>query len=242
MTCDSSSSVGLKDQSELRKITAPTSMASLAAAFGGDTDGATRFLLGYPQHGDPPKINEVQVCDFWGNRRLLFVDMVMAFNGNTVIGQRDLEVVMTRLGAQWELKAVSDLRQRGSMITDLSEALSDLVSNPKGSNPRAPTLRRPGDQARLPRFPNPPELEWNNSGLLTVGYLIESQYFNSPPGAKEGSWSQSVFKLVLQRPEQIITAREPLAVGKQAHRWRIWAINRDGSTAISEWRTINYTA
>jgi hypothetical protein len=33
----------------------------------------------------------------------------------------------------------------------------------------------------------------------------------------------------------------PFGVGKQPHRWRVWAVGKDGQIALSEWRTVNFT-
>ena len=33
----------------------------------------------------------------------------------------------------------------------------------------------------------------------------------------------------------------PFGQGMQPHRWRVWAIGKDGQMALSEWRTVNFT-
>lgn len=37
------------------------------------------------------------------------------------------------------------------------------------------------------------------------------------------------------------TIRAPFGVGRQPHRWRIWAVSARGDVARSEWRTLFYT-
>ena len=131
------------------------------------------------------------------------------------------------------------------IIGKLSKQLPTLANDTDGGHLQPPNLRDPPDQARLPRFrslssqdPELPVLEWDNSGLQTAAYLIESQSFESE---RPAAWSDSAFELVLQRAHGTIRVGAPFGVGMQPHRWRIWAIDKSGGTAISGWRTINYT-
>jgi TIR domain len=234
ITCDESSAGLVKDEALLREITGPTLMASFAGAFGGNTGMAISSLLGQDSAlRDSPKVNDIRICGVWGNRRLAFVNTAILFQGVTALGQRSSLVVLTRPGSSWELKLISrDVR----IISKLSEQLPKLANDTDGAHLQPPSLRDPPDQARLPRSPERPVLEWDNSGLQTTAYLIESQ-FESRPAA----WSGSAFELVLQRAARTIRVGAPFGVGMQPHRWRIWAIDKNGGTAISGWRTINYT-
>ena len=94
------------------------------------------------------------------------------------------------------------------------------------------------DHARIPRFPAG-EHQWDAvSGEHLSTYVVESQ-FSSP---ERTDWSLSRVALVLNRsPDPLVTEQIPFGVGKQPHRWRIWAISTTGELSISEWRLIHFT-
>ncbi len=72
--------------------------------------------------------------------------------------------------------------------------------------------------------------------------LVEWQY-----GQGTGKdWQGSGFLFVAANDEPhsdpaSITIRAPFGVGRQPHRWRIWAVSARGDVARSEWRTLFYT-
>jgi hypothetical protein len=234
VTCDTSSSGAVKEETLLREISGTVLMATFAGAFGGNSDNAISKLLGQdPAQRDSPKITDIRICDVWGNRRLAFVNTAILFQSTTVVGQRTSLVVLAKPDASWELKVISrDVR----IIGKLSARLPRLDSDSDGARLRPPSQRNPPDQARLPRFPKPPELEWDNAGPQAAAYLIESQF-----EARRSSWSGSAFEFVPQSSERIVRIDAPFGVGSQPHRWRVWAIDKGGRTEVSEWRAINYT-
>jgi len=236
ITCNGRSAGLVTDPALLSEITGPTLYAIFAGVFGGNTGMAISSLFGEDSVlRDSPKVNDIRICGIWGNRRLAFVNTAILFQSATALGHRSSLVVLTRAGSSWELKLISrDVR----IIRKLSEQLPKLANDTDGGHLQAPSLRDPPDQARLPRFPESerPVLEWDNSGLQTAAYLIESQFEESP-----AAWSDSAFELVLQRAPRTVRVGAPFGVGMQPHRWRIWAIDKNGGTAISGWRTINYT-
>jgi TIR domain len=234
VTCDTSSSGSVKDETLLREITGTALMATFAGAFGGNSDNAISKLLGQdPAQGDSPKITDIRICGVWGNRRLAFANTAILFQSTTALGQRTSLVVLAKPGASWELKVISrDVR----IIGKLSAQLPKLANDSDGVGLRPPSPRNPPDQARLPRFPKPPELEWDNAGSPAAAYLIESQF-----EGRRSSWSDSAFEFVPQSRERIVRVDAPFGTGMQPHRWRVWAIDKGGNTEVSEWRTINYT-
>ena len=71
-------------------------------------------------------------------------------------------------------------------------------------------------------------------------YIVESRY-GMPSGA-EDSYSASAILVV--RPGDygnMVRIPTPFGQGVQPHRWRIWAIGKDGKVALSEWRTVIFT-
>jgi hypothetical protein len=238
ITCKGRAAGLVTDEALLSEITGPTLYATFAGVFGGNTGMAISSLFDEDSVlRDSPKVNDIRICGIWGNRRLAFVNTAILFQSATALGQRSSLVVLTRAGSSWELKLISrDVR----ITSKLSEQLPKLANDTDGGHLQPPSLRDPPDQARLPRFPESerPVLEWDNSGLQTAAYLIESQSFESE---RPAAWSDSAFELVLQRAPRTIRVRAPFGVGMQPHRWRIWAIDKNGGTAISGWRTINFT-
>jgi hypothetical protein len=99
------------------------------------------------------------------------------------------------------------------------------------------TLLAPTDHAQLVRFPRP-DLEWAPVDPHLAAYTIESQY--GQPGREY--WSASAIKVVSPVPgEAPLRTQMPFGVGRQPHRWRIWAIGRSGTVSTSDWREIDFT-
>ena len=100
----------------------------------------------------------------------------------------------------------------------------------------------PEDGATATRMPpeTRPMVSWITRGAAFC--LIEWQ-FGQSTGEK---WEGSGFAFVRNGPETSrdgapVTMRAPFGVGRQPHRWRIWAISDRGDVARSPWRTLFYT-
>ena len=110
---------------------------------------------------------------------------------------------------------------------------------------KAPELVSPPDGARLPRFPQAPDMEWVGGDDRTVTYVTEVQRPYSCYGRPHVSYSDfGVFpkKTVENGETKTIKIAPPyrFGAGAQPHRWRVWAIGPYGETAISQWRYIYY--
>jgi hypothetical protein len=105
--------------------------------------------------------------------------------------------------------------------------------------PSKPLLMSPPDKAQLSRFPSPPELEWSAADSGNLSFLVEWQF--GQPGQAD-SWSPSVLTFVeIANKDGPLRATAPFGIGRQPHRWRIWALNLAGAISISDWRTIDFT-
>ena len=85
-----------------------------------------------------------------------------------------------------------------------------------------------------------PMISWTAEGAVFC--LIEWQ-FGQPKG---GDWEGSGFALVRDVQSRqggggTMQMRAPFGVGRQPHRWRIWAVSGSGDVVRSGWRTIVYT-
>jgi hypothetical protein len=99
------------------------------------------------------------------------------------------------------------------------------------------TVTAPADHAQLPRFP-PPDLEWEPVVPPPAAYALERQY--SQPGRE--FWSHSTIEIVSPSPAGIsLWMKMQTVIGQQPHRWRIWAIGRNGTVSTSGWRAVDYT-
>jgi hypothetical protein len=166
----------------------------------------------------------------WGNKRLAFVNTAVLYESPKSLGQLTKLIVLTRPDAYWEVKLVGqDVR----IVSELASAIPKLGSDTT-ARMQVPALLHPSDQASVPRLPDGPQLQWTN--VSATAYLIESQFEGGP------QWSENTLDLALPRSgERIIKRTATFGVGKQPHRWRIWAIDEAGHVLLSEWRVINFT-
>ena len=109
-------------------------------------------------------------------------------------------------------------------------------------------LVSPEDRSSHDRMPieHRPTLEWrrpSNGGPFF--YLIESQE-GEPGTVRPVRWQNNQFSLVSEefpdigRGPAVIRTQAPFGSGHRPYRWRIWAIDRGGYVAQSDWRTIFY--
>ena len=82
-------------------------------------------------------------------------------------------------------------------------------------------------------------ISWKHRGAAF--FLIEWQ-FGTPDGKDwEGSGFAFVPKAGTHSDQASIAMRAPFGVGRQPHRWRVWAVSDRGDVAGSGWRTLFYT-
>lgn len=190
-------------------------------------------------------ITEVKTCGAWGNRNLAFIDAVATFESANEVGYRSLLAIvggdddrprLLALGASRDLIGV--LRRNQQMLDD--------GRTPISIDP--PLLVKPADRSSQDRMPvgERPTLEWrrpSNGGPFF--YLIEAQLAEGGTDRPE-HWRDNRFFLVAEEFRRIgkgaavVRLRAPFGAGHQPYRWRIWAIDRGGNAARSEWRIIFY--
>jgi hypothetical protein len=172
----------------------------------------------------------IVICGFWGNRNLAFLDSIVTSESEKRLGWTDVLIIMEKKAASWELANLggnSDVIMKLNKETKLAEGTSDALQNDL-------KITGPPDGIKSTRDSKPSlEWEWQGDATSIVVYLLESQFgWNS-------EWSGSHFAPV--QPQKNIKMIAPFGVGAQPHRWRVWAIDRNGSTIRSNWSTIVYT-
>ena len=107
------------------------------------------------------------------------------------------------------------------------------------SAPNAPELVSPFDGERQTRDPKE-FISWRQNVPRPVAYAVEWRY--GMPSGDETSYSPAFISIVAAIDYgDTVRIPEPFGIGVQPHRWRIWAIGKDGQIALSEWRTILFT-
>jgi hypothetical protein len=105
--------------------------------------------------------------------------------------------------------------------------------------PLAPNLLEPYSGDHETRFPKQ-NIVWQQNANRPAAYIVESQFSNPQDAVKY--WSPSAIAFV--NPSQygdVVRMPMPFGQGMQPHRWRVWAVGKDGQIALSEWRTVNFT-
>jgi hypothetical protein len=178
-------------------------------------------------------VSEVQTCGWWANRRVAFVNTVTSFESTDRIGRQSLLVAAANTDGRWRLLMLGD----SPKIVDTLQRRAPLLDAYTQVTLEAPMLLKPADQVLSSRVPKDrPELEWTETGTGRPIYLVEWQFRSNR------EWWGSGFELVERRYEatSTIKIKAMFGVGRQPHRWRIWAINDGGEVARSEWRVVNY--
>ena len=105
-----------------------------------------------------------------------------------------------------------------------------------------PSITTPDDGASATRMPPAarPLISWKHRGAAF--FLVEWQ-FGTPDGK---DWEGSGFTFVSAKAgthsdQASIAMQAPFGVGRQPHRWRVWAVSDRGDVARSGWRTLFYT-
>lgn len=184
--------------------------------------------------GDQPRrIAEERACDAWGNDRLAFVVVVTSFEGPKDVGYRSLAVAVAKVDGVAHVLSIGDFAKIVSM---LQHSASRLTSGPAKTVP-PPALIAPVAEASSLRMPpeKRPLLEWRSDSAPGGVYLVEWQFGDQSATV----WRGSGFSIVKNNgPAAMVQA--PFGVGRQPHRWRIWAIDEAGNVGLSEWRILRY--
>lgn len=154
-------------------------------------------------------------------------------------GLMDSFLVLRKLNDRWKVLLLMpdvSLPQAVSFGENI-DLLS--LSTKKGMTPAAPILLEPQDGEQQTRFPKQ-DISWQQDNPRPAAYVVESRF--GQPGGAAASYGPSMIYFV--DPAQyvdVVKMPMPFGVGKQPHRWRVWAVGKDGQIALSEWRTVNFT-
>lgn len=188
--------------------------------------------------GESESVGRVEPLLTFGDSRLAFVLTSAVCRGEKSLGISHSALVLRKVEGRWKVL----LFLEGALpslegVLRLFDRLR-LEDGPQEALPVAKLLM-PADHASITRFPQG-ELQWEAVDSHLSTYVVESQFCN--PGRKYPNWSLSRIELTSpRRVEPLVKIPLPFGVGKQPHRWRIWAISSTGDVSISDWRTIDFT-
>jgi hypothetical protein len=188
---------------------------------------------------EPRSLTDVRVCDGWGNDRLGFFQVIAAFESRDEIGYRTFIAAVASIDGR---PRVPMLSSSNSIIGVLQREAPPLRTGGPGTMLQPPSINAPDDGTSATRMPPTarPVLSWTHRGAAF--YLIEWQ-FGQPKGK---DWEGSGFVFVPAKTgtptdQASIATQAPFGVGRQPHRWRVWAVSDRGDVARSDWRTLFYT-
>ena len=182
-------------------------------------------------------LQDVEPLLTFGNSRLAFVLLAEVGQGEKAFGMAHSAVILRKLGDSWKLLLFLPDRS----LPDIEGLLGDFDHLGLGEGrpeevPRV-TLLAPVDHARLERYPRR-DIEWAPVDPNLAAYVVESQFSQ----LRRESWSPSALKVVSPIPNEFSIHMEmPFGMGKQPHRWRVWAIDKSGNVSTSDWRIIDFT-
>jgi len=193
-----------------------------------------RRSLGVDYDPLPRAVHQAQVCAGFGNQRVAFVDVVVAFEGPDEMGYRDLVAFVGLRGAEPRLLALSE-------APDIFPVLLDGVQRMAFSDTptplSAPTLTAPTDGATIRRG-RTPHLTWRPPSSQQPFYIVEWQE-GEPYMEQPRQWLRD--RLAVVPPLPAFRAGHPVSFPSpfpcaRSERWRVWAISRAGDYSRSEWR------
>jgi hypothetical protein len=181
-------------------------------------------------------LDQVDPLITFGNSRLAFVLVSAQGRGLKVFGMTHSALILRKAEGQWKVL----LFLQGD-LPGLEESLRSLdrlnLGDGQPETMPAVTLRSPIDHAQIPRYPAS-IMGWETVDAPVSAYVLEYQY--GLYGRE--NWSPSSIKILPPRPgQQSMNMPIPFGVGVQPHRWRVWAIGKNGGVSISGWRTIDFT-
>jgi hypothetical protein len=158
---------------------------------------------------------------------------------NESYGMRHTFTILRRVKNDWRVLFLTPNTQL-PLLEELIESF-DNAGFKAGEERFLPEVEivGPTDNVSLPRYPEKPALQWKPLRKDIALYLVEFQFGQKKPNSWSNSWIEPVRQQAGQKSAISITA--PFGVGAQPHRWRVWAIARDGNVSISEWRIINFS-
>ena len=182
----------------------------------------------------------MRICNWWASDHLAFVNTSVIFEDNASLGRKNLLVVLEKEENEWRLVTVGTYIK---VIEILQEWLPESELFFEEKRLQMPAHISPPDMARFAnRLPasTRPEIVWANAGSTAVLYLVEHQY---GWGRSPMTWSEGMFNGFPAESwgEGVIKVTAPFGVGRQPHRWRVWALDSDGSFMVNDWRTLIYT-
>jgi hypothetical protein len=113
------------------------------------------------------------------------------------------------------------------------------LATPEAVPPDSPLLLSPSDGERETRDPKA-YLSWQQIVPRPAAYAVEWS-FGMPSGDPASFTPSTISVFPAIDYGDVVRIPTPFGIGKQPHRWRIWAIGHDGQIALSEWRTVNFT-
>jgi hypothetical protein len=208
-----------------------------------DNDAADFDPFWGSECANSPEIARPTVKFLYGNGRITYAALTVEAksDGGKVAcsGLMHSFLVLRKRDNRWKvllLKQGVSLAQAVSMADNLDRL---GLSPGKRVAPAAPVLLAPYDGEPQTLFPKQ-DISWQQTATRPAAYLVESQYGN-PRGDVE-HWSAPAITFV--NPIQygnVVRMPMPFGSGMQPHRWRVWAVGKDGQVALSEWRTVQFT-
>jgi len=208
-----------------------------------DTDAASTALTNQGAGcGNIVELFEPVVRFIFGNGNLAILDIAYNENirGGQVVcsGPLNTFLVLRKRDDGWKVL----LLQQGipfSLSLRQGDNFARLGLSPgRGVAPDAPTLLEPHDGEQETRSPRQ-DMSWQQTTPRPAEYLVQSQFCMPKDVEKHWSWSAIAFVNPKQYGD-VVRMLMPFGQGMQPHRWRIWAVGKDGQIALSEWRTVNF--
>ena len=188
-------------------------------------------------------LESVEPALTFGNSRLAFVLLAEIGHGEKAVkmapsfGMTHSMVILKKGGDGWKVLLLLPNRPLPQLENLLRSF--DRLGLDEGPPEAVPpvTLLAPENHAQLPRYPRG-DLEWGPVDPTLATYVIESEWGN--PGGEH--WVPSSIELVPPvSSESSLRVKIPFGVGRQPHRWRVWAISKSGVVSMSEGRIIDFT-
>jgi hypothetical protein len=237
-------------ESDTEEVASAALISVAGLAGGGSTDSvmdpdAARFdRVGWPGNCGQISGMTLPVVRFlFGNGRLAYttVSFDARSSGGTVTcgGFMNTFLMLRKRDDGWKvlLRIPTVSLEQAVSLADQFDRLN--LSATAGDAPAVPQLVSPSDGERQTRNPKQ-AISWGQDARRPALYVVEWRY-GMPSGAED---SYSASEIVPVRPGDygnIVRMPTPFGKGVQPHRWRVWAIGKDGQVALSEWRTVVFT-
>jgi hypothetical protein len=232
-----------------RQVTSASLLAVAGMAGGGsldsvmDPDASNHFALSWGTACGPiSRMSFPAIRFIYGNGRIAYAAVASEASSTgsaQCSGVMYTFLVLRKRQEGWKILLITPHVTLEMAVSSAYQINQLGLETPERIAPYSPLLLSPSDGERETRYPKE-YLSWQQIMPRPAAYAVEWS-FGMPSGDLASFSPSTIAVFPAIDYGDAVRIPMPFGIGKQPHRWRIWAIGKDGQVGLSEWRTIDFT-